>query len=373
MRILIFGLFIRVIIAFINSYFGPTLGAEGDALGFHDLATSIATDRFTGAFDETKSTVGWGYASFLAMFYGFAEPSLFLGCLLSCIAWLISGILIDKTLSALSVDSISRKRALIIYAFMPSAVLFTSVTLREVYQLLFINLAIFSIIKIAIKKNFLYWIALVLACFGMGSLHLGLSAYALILVGSALFLISVGGGKAFPIQKFIILFPIVFIGLYIGLSEYMSSVEYDFSEGIARAVAEYRSGHNETRAMYADPPELNSLLDLFLFLPIAIFQYFLEPFPWRISTLFDIALFSENLLRLILIIIIIKNIFMLTGQIKIIGLFLFLLFFILETMWALGTVNWGSAARHHIPGLGLLVISTFYVLANKNTNTSLSS
>jgi hypothetical protein len=153
----------------------------------------------------------------------------------------------------------------------------------------------------------------------------------------------------------------------------MDSVDYDFSEGIARAVAEYRSGHNETRAMYAEPPELNSFLDLLLFIPIAIFQYFLEPFPWHISTLFDIALFFENLFRLILIIVIIKNIFMLTGQIRIIGVFLFILFLILETMWALGTVNWGSAARHHIPGLGLLVISTFYILAYKNRTANLPS
>jgi hypothetical protein len=373
MRILIFGLLIRVIIAFINSYFGPTLGAEGDALGFHDLATSIATDKFTGAFDETKSAVGWEYASFLAMFYGFAEPSLFLGCLLSCIAWLISGILVDKTLSVLSVDSISRKRALIIYAFLPSGLLFTSVTLREVYQLLFINLAIFSIIKIALNKNFLYWIALVLACFVMSSLHLGLSAYALILIGAAFFLISLRSARGFPFMKFLIFTPIIFIGIYFGLSAYMDSVDYDFSEGIARAVAEYRSGHNETRAMYAEPPELNSFLDLLLFIPIAIFQYFLEPFPWHISTLFDIALFFENLFRLILIIVIIKNIFMLTGQIRIIGVFLFILFLILETMWALGTVNWGSAARHHIPGLGLLVISTFYILAYKNRTANLPS
>ena len=373
MRILIFGLSIRIIIAFINSYFGPTLGGEGDALGFHDLATSIATDKFTGAFDSTQNSVGWGYASFLAMLYGFADPSLFLGCLLSCIAWLISGILLDKTLSALSVDSLSRKTALIIYAFLPSGLLFTSVTLREVYQLLFINLAIFSIIKIVLNKNFLYWIVLVLACIGMSYLHMGLSAYALILIGAAFFLISLRSSKEFPLMKFLIFTPIIFIGIYFGLSVYMDSVSYDFSEGIAVVVAEYRSGHNQTRAMYAEAPELNSFLDLLLYIPLAIFQYFLEPFPWRIATLFDLALFFENLFRLMLIIVIIKNIFILTGQIKIIGLFLFTLFLILEIIWALGTVNWGSAARHHIPGLGLLVISTFYILAFKKRAASLPS
>ena len=198
MRILILGLFLRIIIAFLNSYYGPTLGAEGDALGFHFLATSIATDNGVMVIENE---VGWVYAYALATFYKIAEPSLFLGCLLSCIAWLLSGILVDKTLSALSVDQISRNRALIIYTFLPSAVLFTPITLREVYQLLFINLAIYSMIKIAINKNFLYWASLIFACYCMGALHLGLSAYAIILIGAVLYLISIRGNKRFPYAK----------------------------------------------------------------------------------------------------------------------------------------------------------------------------
>jgi hypothetical protein len=369
MRILIFGLFARLVIAFINSYFGPTLGAEGDALIFHFLATSIATDQFTGIVNENE--VGWVYSYILAIFYKFAGPSLFLGCLLSCIAWLLSGILVDKTLSALKVDLILRNRALIIYAFLPSAMLFTPITLREVYQLFFINLAIFSIIKIAINKNFLYWLSLIMACIGMGALHLGLSAYAIILLGSALYLISVRGSKAFPYKKFLILAPAVSAGLYLGLIEYMDLVKYDFSEGIAQAVANYRGGHNEARAMYSFQPELNSIPDLIAYVPIAIFQYFLEPFPWNISSLFDLALFFENIARFLLIIIIVKNLYNLHISHRAIGIFLFALFIILETLWALGTVNWGSAARHHIPGLGLLVISCFYVVSHSNRKTSL--
>lgn len=362
MRILIAGLLLRIIIAFINSYFGPTLGAEGDALTFHFLATSIATDKFTGAVIENE--VGWVYGYILAMIYSALEPSLFLGCLLSCIAWLFSGILLDKILNALSVDAISRKRALIIYTFLPSAVLFTPITLREVYQLLLINFAIFSIIKIALQKKPFYWVGLILSCYGMGALHFGLSAYGIILIGSTFFLMSTRAKKRFPYAKFLILTPLALAGVYIGLAEYMDIVKYDFSEGIAQAVMNYRSGHNEARAMYAVQPELNSLLDLIAFLPIVILQYFLEPFPWNISSLFDLALFFENLFRLYLIIIIAKNILTLPSQFRLIGLLLFFLFFILETIWALGTVNWGSAARHHIPGLGLLIISAFYLISH---------
>jgi hypothetical protein len=32
------------------------------------------------------------------------------------------------------------------------------------------------------------------------------------------------------------------------------------------------------------------------------------------------------------------------------------MFMALEMLWALGTVKWGSAVRHHIPAMGILVI-----------------
>jgi hypothetical protein len=40
-------------------------------------------------------------------------------------------------------------------------------------------------------------------------------------------------------------------------------------------------------------------------------------------------------------------------------LFIFISYFAIELIWAQGTMNWGTAARHHIPGLGLLVLSAF--------------
>ena len=149
-------------------------------------------------------------------------------------------------------------------------------------------------IKIAINKNFLYWASLIFACYCMGALHLGLIAYGIILIGAVLYLISIRGNKRFPYEKFLVLAPIVILGVYFGISEYMDVVKYDFSGGIAQAVGNYRSGHNESRAMYSFQPELNSFPDLLAYIPIAILQYFLEPFPWNVTTLFDLALFFER-------------------------------------------------------------------------------
>ena len=35
--------------------------------------------------------------------------------------------------------------------------------------------------------------------------------------------------------------------------------------------------------------------------------------------------------------------------------------FFIETMWSVGTVNWGTASRHHVVSYGLLAIVAFYI------------
>ena len=36
------GLMLRVIVAFLNAYYGPIVGATGDATGFHDIAVEFS-------------------------------------------------------------------------------------------------------------------------------------------------------------------------------------------------------------------------------------------------------------------------------------------------------------------------------------------
>jgi hypothetical protein len=40
-------------------------------------------------------------------------------------------------------------------------------------------------------------------------------------------------------------------------------------------------------------------------------------------------------------------------------LFISFSYLAMETIWSLGTINWGSAVRHHIPALGLLLLAAY--------------
>jgi len=362
MRIIYFGLIIRIGVAIWNSFYGPSLGAEGDALTFHligvDYSNNLVLEKFR---------YGWIYSFFLGFVYYLTYDSLFIGSLLSCFVWLISAIIFDKSLALLRMEPRYRNRALLLFVLMPSAILFTSVTLREVYQLLFITLAVYSALRIYLRKDTTYWFLLILSSLGMGILHVGMAAYGMFLLVLVLYFQT--NRKGFSLESLIFYLPIVLLISYAAITNYSilsttGGTRIEFDQGLAAAVQTYQSGHNEARAMYIYKPQIDSFIGLLFFIPVSLFQYFFEPMPWRISTLFDVALFSENLLRGFLLFMAVSFLFKSKGQERKVSLLILIAYFALELIWAMGTVNWGSAARHHVSAVSLLILGSFLSFSN---------
>jgi len=139
--------------------------------------------------------------------------------------------------------------------------------LREVYQLLFVNLLIYSSLMILIKQNKKFWVLLLISTFGMGLLHFGLVLYGILGAILTFYFTSIKGGKVLSIELIIFYLPLLALVSYGGTTLFLEIVPFDFSDGLASAVQSYQAGHNEARAQYSFKPELNGLFDLFLFLP----------------------------------------------------------------------------------------------------------
>ena len=92
--------------------------------------------------------------------------------------------------------------------------------------------------------------------------------------------------------------------------------------------------------------------------------------PWKISSIIDVVALLENMLRFWLIwnalkylvatylnkpMFVAHNAF---GNRRF-YLFIFVSYLLIESLWSLGTSNWGTASRHHVPSLGLLLIVGF--------------
>ena len=100
--------------------------------------------------------------------------------------------------------------------------------------------------------------------------------------------------------------------------------------------------------------------DLLSYFYKATYNYMLQPTPNRQETIFDLFLFLENIFRLILVLFIIIRILNIKHTYYKFYMLLFLVYFVAEISWALGTNNWGTAVRHHVPTIGILLVLSFF-------------
>ena len=351
------GFGLHLSIAIWNGFFGPSFGADLDALSFHTIAVEYAEIPTLEIF-----RIGWIYSYFLGIFYSITIGHIFLGSLLSCIAWTLSALVLLKILDLLAVNNRNKYLALLIYTILPSSLLYTSVTLREVYQLLFINIAIYSSLMILIRRSLAHWVLFFLGIIGAGILHGALLVFGILLTTLTLLFSSTSvrsKGVVFW-GKLTITIPLIVIVLVFGMS-ISSENSYQLDANIISSVKNFQNSAIAVggRTNYKSDVSLSSVFDFLTFVPVSIFQYLFEPMPWKISSVVDIPVFFENILRFWLILIAVRGWRTSSPRYSRPLLLILISYFVLETIWSLGTVNWGTASRHHIPSFGILVVAAF--------------
>lgn len=291
--VIVIGFSLRICVSLWNGFWGPSFGADADAAGFHyaavDHANSLILDEFI---------IGHFYSYFLGFFYYLITDSLFFGSLLSSMAWLVSSFVLIWIMRLLLFDRSNQAKAMFIYALLPSSIIFTSVTLREPYQLLFVNIAIYSALKIYLSKSDKHWIVLFCAVTGMGVLHGSFLVFGVYIVIATLILLTLRERKGISLTKFVFLAPLVALIVIYGLSLF-TSISYRLDGGLATAIQAFQEGAltMAARAAYKDSKEINGVTDLLIFVPVSLFQYLFEPMPWRISAGSDVIAVFENILR----------------------------------------------------------------------------
>ena len=360
------GFFLRLVIAFVNGFVGPTYGSSDDSLGFHLIAVEVSQNLVFDVF-----VIGNIYSYILGFFYFITTDSLFLGSALSALGWLASAFILLRIMRILSFKMSNQWRVMLIYALIPSSLMYTSVTLREPFQLLFVNLAFYAALKIYFDRSIAHWLVLFLAAVGMGALHGALLASSIFIIVGTLFLLTSRNRKGVSFTKVVLVTPIVILCLFYGFLLF-TSVSHAMEDGLSVAVQTYQEGNMEfvQRATYRTDIEINGLGGLILSIPSFLFQYLFEPMPWKIGSMVDVVALLENMLRFWLIwnalkylvgsylnkpMFVARNDF---GNERFI-FFIFLSYLVMETIWSLGTSNWGTASRHHLPSLGLLLVASF--------------
>lgn len=355
------GFALRLLIAIWNGFFGPSFGADLDALSFHLEAVEYAHNPTLGEF-----RIGWIYTNILGLFYYATTDSLFLGSILSCIAWLASALILASCLRILSVERSVQTKVMLIYALLPSSIMFTAVTLREPYQMLFVNLAIYAVLKIYLHRVAVHWFTLIFAIAGAGSLHGGLVAFGIIMFAGTLLLVSMREKKRVSWTKLGLRGIVAAVVLGYGVS-FFGNIAYNLDEGLGSAVEMYQQGllSEDARTHYKSDVEFSGLGGLLLFIPVGLFQYLFEPFPWHLSASSDVVSLIENILRGWLILKAWKAVRIAPAEKSRVILFVFVSYLVIETIWSIGTINWGTSIRHHLPAWGLLLLAAYAVSDGK--------
>ena len=344
-----------------NGFWGPSPGADVDAAGMHQNASLFSRDFWLGVdliYQDGQFYASTIYSTLLGVVYSVTTDALFWGSFLSALGWFASACILIRIMRMLSTNDSDLCKAMFIYALMPSAILYTSVTLREPWELLFLTLAIYAALKIYSKKSLKRWLLLIFSVACMGSMHGGLAIFALFVVLATL-LLSIQRRRG-SITKMILVAPFVVAIAVTAVAWYVAfNWHVQGSDVIAKIESYQRNNLLGVRSQYKDSIEINGVADLLLSIPVFLFQYLMEPLPWHVSTASDAGLCLENLLRAFLILKAATRWRSTPAQERKPLLFIFLTYLAMETMWSLTTVNWGTASRHHTISIGLLVAAAF--------------
>lgn len=354
---IVLGLLLRVGMACWNGLVGPSFGATADAANFQRFAVAVSEGRWAPGADLT----GFTYAYLLGLVYRLTGPSLLLGSLISCAAWLASAVLLVAAMRLLWVSSRSQAMAMLVYAVLPSSVIWTSVTLREPYQLLCVNLMLYGSLQILFQRILRGWLWLFVGFAGGALLHeaiMGVGLFiALVLMLHALW--NAGEMRRYRVPAAVVLLVAMVAGGFIAFRTLYFTHTLDGGPAAAFELYLERGLRFPSRTVYRGDVSIGSNAELVVFVPVSLFAYLFEPMPWRVNAPIDAGYVTENLVRVVLIGFVLAGLLQLRQSARGHVAFVFAAYLCLETLWSFGTFNWGTAARHHIPATGLLLAAAF--------------
>lgn len=319
---------------------------------FHRVAAEIAA-----GLPASRSSLAFAYSRVLGFIYSVTGPHEIVGYAASALAWTGAALALNAMLRILGAAPRARLAALLIFALTPSSIWFGSVIMRDVYQLLFVNLMVLSALRMGVQRDYAASISMVIAGVPLCFLHRGLIPWALLVALAALAWVL---ALHRPRSAWQAMVTILIASFAFFAAAMFTRYGYDIADGVAAASSDYRE--SVVRAMqprtefrlFGDLAGSGGLVGVF----VGLLQYMLEPMPWQVRGLGDLGVMAENWLRLLFIGMALWA--LVTDRTRRAPL-LFLLFAYccLEGIWSLGTAAWGTAIRHHLPASGILLAAAF--------------
>jgi hypothetical protein len=367
---LCFILALHHFVAIANTFYfeWSSMHSVKDSYGYISRAVKAAE---IGGFSEGAVVLSWNipYINFLSVIFTKLGSSHFLAVELSVLAFTFSCIVFIKIANIINVRRY-RAGLLILYGLLPATVLFTSVALREPYQILFLMLTVYFGLRIHIKPMKGARLLMILSVLGLGLFHDGLQVLLVIFV--PMFLLfqhqKRSKNKLFTLSKRrlangILVIVFIFVGYY-----YTSSLSLEESFGVIspnkdtkyyKELVEDRAYKLKAvpgRTNYDNRVDFSSGGSTVMTTWRVLSNYLFSPYPWKITEVVDIIPGFEALIRFLLIVFSIRSWCKSQGSQRRLYSILLLVWFLVTIIFAIGTANYGTAMRHNIVSCWLLIL-----------------
>jgi len=339
-------------VAFLNAYVGGVIGAEGDARTFHFYGVDASSEPESGFWDNPRVA----YSTSLGFFYRTFGASFLLGDELSILAFTLSCIVLVRLVSLLDLERF-RIGIVLFFGLLPSSVIFRSVTLRESWQALFFLLSVYWAIRLRKRPNILIFSFMLMSAFCMSLLHCGLKFCAIFLIITSICWVFSGRKESVRWER-----PVrfLFAGLLVACVIMSAQKMGWYTKGNFswQAAEEFRQGSamHPGRTTYGVMLDTSSVIGLVKTVPMIFAQYMFAPFPWQVGNVKDVYGMLESMLRSVLLLLAVLSWRRSSGEVRSYYSFLLIILLGVELVWAMGTISWGTAIRHHVPGYSIIVL-----------------
>jgi hypothetical protein len=304
------------------------------------------------------------YQQLLATLYRWGEPHVFLGRELSVLAFSLSNCVFYRLIEQCGQVQWAAE-LLLLYGLLPSGLMHGSLTLRESFQGLALLILSYQLMKFRIRHDLRQGALLLLAIWFLAIWHKGLLLFSTGILIWLLWqhfggIIKTGLKKNWSSRDMVRVVIIFF--LLLSLYPLVQLIDAIITKITVDGIWWNAYEAARSRAFYGMGIRTDSLFGRVVTLPLALIYYWLAPMPWQITKWFDLYALLENSWRLVLLgcsfyALKMAGVAQKRNQAILLGTY-----FGVELIWAIGTLNWGTAMRHHLPAYGLVLLAGYPTL-----------
>lgn len=318
------------------------------------------------------------YTDFLGILYWFIGDQRLFSQFINVILGMWSIFVLYKILDLFNIKDSKKFFFLALYGFYPQNIIFSSILLREALIQFFFIYSIFFFSKWLMTNNKINIFLTLLFVLFCSLFHSGMLASLLFYGYMFLFLDVTTYRFKYSFERLTIFFlccglSFIFIARDSSLLNEKFSI-LQTSENDSSLIEKYKSnsGIEEGGSTYLKNYEINSPVDLIIFLPLKFIYFIFSPMPYDVRGIGDMAaILIDSSFYYFLIFKITRSRKVITNNFfRLLPIIFFILFLIVSLGFALGTENSGTAMRHRakiFPALLMVFIIIESIKENKNS------